>query len=130
MTGQLRFGDVSRSFSQSFLLCELADSQQGVVDDGVKRAVFYVRSEVLTLNTPDPREEASPREEAPIAESQAAPVEEVMEQRPHREAPTPRREAPIPHREAPTPRREAPMPRREALNEEKPKSAGKPSFEM
>lgn len=121
---------MSRPFSQSFLLCELADSQQGVVDDGVKRAVFYVRSEVLTLNTIDPREEASPREEVPVADNQTAPAEEVMEQRPHREAPMPRREAPIPHREAPMPRREAPMPRREALNEERPKSTGKPSFEM
>mgnify|MGYP004719130353 CR=1 FL=1 len=123
VTGQLRFGSATRSFTQSFLLSELTDSQQGAPDDGVKRAVFYVRSEVLTLNSGENKDEVSPREEAPVQIKQeapvqikqAAPAEDVMEQRPHREAPTP-------HREAPTPRREA-------MSEDRPKS-GKPSFEM
>ncbi|KAK8826587.1 hypothetical protein WA538_006047 [Blastocystis sp. DL] len=115
VTGQLRFGSATRSFTQSFLLSELTDSQQGAPDDGVKRAVFYVRSEVLTLNSGENKDEVSPREEAPVQIKQAAPAEDVMEQRPHREAPTP-------HREAPTPRREA-------MSEDRPKS-GKPSFEI
>ena len=123
VTGQLRFGSATRSFTQSFLLSELTDSQQGAPDDGVKRAVFYVRSEVLTLNSGENKDEVSPREEAPVQIKQeapvqikqAAPAEDVMEQRPHREAPTP-------HREAPTPRREA-------MSEDRPKS-GKPSFKM
>lgn len=123
VTGQLRFGSATRSFTQSFLLSELTDSQQGAPDDGVKRAVFYVRSEVLTLNSGENKDEVSPREEAPVQIKQeapvqikqAAPAEDVMEQRPHREAPTP-------HREAPTPRRET-------MSEDRPKS-GKPSFEM
>ena len=139
VTGQLRFGSATRSFTQSFLLSELTDSQQGAPDDGVKRAVFYVRSEVLTLNSGENKDEVSPIEEAPVQIKQeapvqikqeapvqikqaapvqikqAAPAEDVMEQRPHREAPTP-------HREAPTPRREA-------MSEDRPKS-GKPSFEM
>lgn len=121
MTGSLRFGAVERPFTQSFLLSELADTQQEVGDDGVKRAVFYVRSEVLTLSGSD-SEEAIPKE-VPVVDRQTLPTEDVMEQRPHREAPTPHREAPIPHREAPTPRREA-------MSEERPKAAGKPSFEM
>ena len=124
VTGQLRFGSATRSFTQSFLLSELTDSQQGAPDDGVKRAVFYVRSEVLTLNSGENKDEVSPREEAPVQIKQeapvqikqeapvqikqAAPAEDVMEQRPHREAPTPRREA---------------------MSEDRPKS-GKPSFEM
>ena len=124
VTGQLRFGSATRSFTQSFLLSELTDSQQGAPDDGVKRAVFYVRSEVLTLNSGENKDEVSPREEAPVQIKQEAPVqikqeapvqikqvapaEDVMEQRPHREAPTPRREA---------------------MSEDRPKS-GKPSFEM
>ena len=123
VTGQLRFGSATRSFTQSFLLSELTDSQQGAPDDGVKRAVFYVRSEVLTLNSGENKDEVSPREEAPVQIKQeapvqikqAAPAEDVMEQRPHREAPTP-------HREAPTPRREA-------MSEDRPKS-GKPSVVM
>lgn len=108
VTGQLRFGSMTRSFTQSFLLSELTDSQQGAPDDGVKRAVFYVRSEVLTLNGGENKDEVSPREEAPVQIKQAVPAEDVMEQRPHREAPTPRREA---------------------MSEDRPKS-GKPSFEM
>ena len=117
VTGQLRFGSATRSFTQSFLLSELTDSQQGAPDDGVKRAVFYVRSEVLTLNSGENKDEVSPREEAPVQIKQevpvqikqeapvqikqAAPAEDVMEQRPHREA----------------------------MSEDRPKS-GKPSFEM
>lgn len=37
VTGQLRFGSATRSFTQSFLLSELTDSQQGAPDDGVKQ---------------------------------------------------------------------------------------------
>ena len=109
VTGQFGFRNVKRPFTQSFLLSEITDTQQRVADDGVKRAVFYVRSEVLTLSGDNPLEGVSPREEAPIARKESVPAEETIEHRPRREAPTPRHDA---------------------MNEEKPKSAGKPSYEM
>ncbi len=49
VTGKLAFKDILKDFTQVFVLSELRCTGKNT-DTGVKKVVFYVRSEVLTIH--------------------------------------------------------------------------------
>ena len=82
VTGKLAFKDILKDFTQVFVLSELHCTGK-TAETGVKKVVFYVRSEVLTIHG-SAEEEVGETVKEPVSseQSEAKPVEK-------KETPTP-----------------------------------------
>lgn len=72
VTGKLAFKDILRDFTQVFVLSELRCAGK-TNETGVKKVVFYVRSEVLTIHS-DEDEEVEETDKEPTQEPVKEPV--------------------------------------------------------
>lgn len=74
VTGKLAFKEILRDFTQVFILSALHSTGKNE-DTGVKKVVFYVRSEVLTIRASEEEEKETVKEPVVAEQSEVKPVE-------------------------------------------------------